>query len=115
MEGAQMSNQKNLDKTPIQSKKFLAYMFSNICFKIYLFYATLHQEDSVVLITVIVSAAFLDVGYILGQSYVDKYMHIGDVASELLNPRKLLGLSETDNRQSPSKTQVRPKSKDTSQ
>lgn len=72
----------NYDTAPLQSKKFIAYLFANISTKLYLFYATGRGEGDIVLITTIICSLFLDVGYILGQASLDKYVRVAELMSE---------------------------------
>lgn len=65
-------------QSPLKSKKFVAYTFSNSCLKSYIFFATLRHEGDIVILAAIICSVFLDVGYILGQSYVDKYVHMAE-------------------------------------
>jgi hypothetical protein len=67
-------------KTPLQSKKFLAYFFANVFSKVYLFYATSKNEGDMVIIMTIFCSTFLDVGYLLGQASLDKYTRMTEVA-----------------------------------
>lgn len=67
-------------KTPLQSKKFLAYLLANMFSKAYLFYATSQNEGDFVIITSILCSTFLDVGYLLGQASLDKYIRMTEVA-----------------------------------
>ena len=69
------------EKTPMASKKFLAYMFANVTTKLYLFYCTKVGEGDIVVMTAIVCSLFLDVGYILGQASLDRYVRIAAIAS----------------------------------
>ena len=67
------------DKKPMQSKKFAAFLISNIGWMIFLFYFVSTHEKSMdhyvfmVLMTCIVTNGFLQLGYVLGQAAVDKY------------------------------------------
>ena len=67
------------DKSPLSSKKFLAYLFSNIVMKIYAFFATMRGEGDIVVMTAIISTTFLDVGYILGQASLDRYVRVAEI------------------------------------
>lgn len=69
----------NYDTAPLQSKKFIAYLFANIAMKLYLFYATGREEGDIILIATIVCSLFLDVGYILGQASLDKYVRVAEL------------------------------------
>lgn len=68
-------------KTPLQSKKFLAYLFASLFSKVYLFFATARSEGDLVIITSMLSSTFLDVGYLLGQASLDKYVRMTEVAA----------------------------------
>jgi hypothetical protein len=69
----------NYDLAPLQSKKFLAYMFSSIVTKVYLFYATRTKVDDIIIMTTIISSMFLDIGYILGQASLDKAVRMAAI------------------------------------
>lgn len=69
------------NKAPLQSKKFLAYMFSNIVLKTYIFHATLRQESDFVIIAALLCSVFLDVGYILGQASLDKFVRVAAITT----------------------------------
>lgn len=74
-----MFKMTEFDKAPLQSKKFLAYMFSNIAMKIFLFYAVQQKADSLVTMTAIGCSAFLDIGFILGQASLDKAVRVASI------------------------------------
>ena len=67
------------EKTPLQSKKFIAYFITNILMKGYIFYATSKGEGDVVIMVAIAATAFVDVGYILGQSFVDSFVRYASI------------------------------------
>ena len=71
-----MIKPSDYDKAPLQSKKFLAYLFSNMVLKAYIFQATKSQESDFVLISALICSTFLDVGYILGQASLDKLVRV---------------------------------------
>ena len=68
-----------MDKLPLKSKKFIAYLISEISWKIILLilvweYGTeINHYGFMVMVSVIVTSGFLQIGYVLGQSYIDKY------------------------------------------
>jgi succinate-acetate transporter protein len=74
-----MFKSKNYDKAPMQSKKFLAYMFTNIVMKIYMFYCTMKGESDMVVMTLLVCSSFIDVGYILGQASLDRFVRVANI------------------------------------
>ena len=68
-----------LDKLPLKSKKFLAYLIADIGWKILMFYVIWEYQTKIehyaflVLVTMIVTSGFIQIGYILGQAALDKY------------------------------------------
>jgi hypothetical protein len=67
------------DKAPLQSKKFLAYLISNIVLKVYIFQATRSGESDFVIICALMCSTFLDVGYILGQASLDRFVRVASL------------------------------------
>ena len=71
----------NIDKTPMKSKKFIAYMTSEFGWKAILFYLLYHLQGKldhyslVMLMTVVITSGFIQIGYILGQAALDKYVN----------------------------------------
>jgi hypothetical protein len=70
-----------LNKTPMKSKKFIAYMTSEIGWKAILFYLLYHLQGKLdhyslmMLMTVVITSGFIQIGYILGQTALDKYVN----------------------------------------
>ena len=71
-----------MDKKPLQSKKFIAYLIADLGWKLALFYI-LYQSKSKfdyynfsVIITLFIVSGFIQVGYILGQAALDKYVTV---------------------------------------
>ena len=71
----------DLNKLPLKSKKFLAYLVADFGWKILIGY-TIWKEESkeqigyttfLILLSMIVTAGFIQIGYILGQAMLDKY------------------------------------------
>tara|TARA_S200000501_G_scaffold370569_1_gene411982 strand:- start:2535 stop:2783 length:249 start_codon:yes stop_codon:yes gene_type:complete len=73
-----------MDKLPLKSKKFLAYLIADLGWKIVLFYVLYQLKGQfehysfMLLTTIIVVAGFIQVGYILGQAALDKYLALND-------------------------------------
>ena len=69
----------NLNKLPLKSKKFLAYLIADIGWKILIGYVIWEYQTKIehyaflVLLSMIVTAGFIQIGYILGQAMLDKY------------------------------------------
>jgi hypothetical protein len=70
-----------LDKTPLKSKKFIAYLLADLGWKAVIFYMLMHlqskldPEELTFLLTVIVTSGIIQIGYILGQAALDKYIN----------------------------------------
>lgn len=70
------------DKLPLKSKKFLAYLIADIGWKVLMFYVIWEYQTKIehyafmVLVTMIVTSGFIQIGYILGQAALDKYTHV---------------------------------------
>lgn len=69
-----------LDKTPLKSKKFMAYLISELTTKAGMFYMLMHLkakldwEEMALLMAMLVSSSALTIGYVLGQAALDKYL-----------------------------------------
>ena len=69
-----------IDKTPMKSKKFIAYIMSELGWKIIILYLLYHLQGKldhyslVMLMTVVIVSGFIQIGYILGQAALDKYV-----------------------------------------
>ena len=68
-----------MDKKPLQSKKFIAYLIADIGWKLTLFYTLNKKKNSydqynfAIILTLTLVGGFIQVGYILGQAALDKY------------------------------------------
>jgi hypothetical protein len=80
----------NHEKTPLQSKKFVAFLVSDLTFKalavFVLVWAWNLDEISVkvfgLLMAIIVITGFVAVGYLLGTASLDKYVRLAQIAIE---------------------------------
>lgn len=69
-----------LDKTPMKSKKFIAYLTADIGWKIVILYMLTHLKSKLdageltFLMTVVITSGVIQIGYILGQAALDKYI-----------------------------------------
>ena len=69
---------------PLQSKKFLAYLISEVGWKAIIFYILYKVDNKIdpsittLLITIVITSGFIQIGYILGQVALDKYIQITD-------------------------------------
>jgi hypothetical protein len=75
-----------MSNSSLKSKKFFAYLISEIGWKILIFYVVweygkqINHYAFMVLITMIVTSGFIQIGYIIGQAALDKYTHIATTA-----------------------------------
>ena len=74
-----MKAMESIKKAPLQSKKFIAYLISNLGSKALMFWMVYSQESDFILTTVVTAAAFIDIGYILGQAALDKYVRVASM------------------------------------
>jgi hypothetical protein len=79
-------------KLPLQSKKFCAYLISEVGWKIILLWllydlrSKFDHYSFVVIITLIIVSGFIQVGYILGQAALDKYVITAQNITEMGKP-----------------------------
>jgi hypothetical protein len=72
------------NKLPLQSKKFVAYLISDIGWKIVIAALLLKVEKSydqytfLLMLTLIIINGFIQVGYILGEIALDRYTRIAE-------------------------------------
>lgn len=70
-----------LDKTPFKSKKFIAYLISDLGWKIIILYMLMHLKSKLqtaeltFLMTIVITSGVIQIGYILGQAALDKYIN----------------------------------------
>ncbi len=70
-----------LDKSPAKSKKFLAYLIADFGWKVIILYMLTHLESKLqpseltLLLTVVITSGIIQIGYILGQAALDKYIN----------------------------------------
>ncbi len=75
-------------KGTLKSKKFIAYLLSEFGWKLLILYVLWEYGKGIdhyafmVLISMIVTSGFIQIGYILGQAALDKYTHVAVTALE---------------------------------
>lgn len=74
-----MSVLKDIEKTPLQSKKFVAYLITNFLNKALLFYLVYKDIDAGTLIWAITAAIFIDTGYILGVVALELFVKLASI------------------------------------
>lgn len=67
------------NKTPLQSKKFLAYLISELSTKFLMGWLITHigtfdVYETSLLLGMVISSSCLTIGYVLGQAALDKYL-----------------------------------------
>ena len=68
------------DKMPLKSKKFIAYLLAEfgwkliILFLLYQIHGKIDHYSLVLLVTTVIVSGFIQIGYILGQAALDKYV-----------------------------------------
>jgi len=68
-----------MDRKPLQSKKFIAYLIADLGWKLALFYILYQSKTKFdyysfsIVLTLLIVSGFIQVGYILGQAALDKY------------------------------------------
>lgn len=81
------------EKTPLQSKKFIAFLVSTLTMKV-LYVSTLAwawnldqlgMQPFLLLLTEVVVDGFITIGYILGQAGLDRYVRMAQIASHESN------------------------------
>lgn len=77
-----------MDKLPLKSKKFVAYIIADFGWKVLMGAVVWQYENKIehyafmTLVTMIVTSGFIQIGYILGQAALDKYTHVATTALE---------------------------------
>ena len=73
-----------MGKLPLKSKKFVAYLIAELGWKALILYVLIQYGGKIehyafmVLIAMIVTSGFMQVGYILGQAALDRYAHLAE-------------------------------------
>jgi len=76
-----MTNKPTADGSkPMQSKKFLAYLIAELTTKglmgwLITHIGTIDLYEMSILLAMVVSSSALTIGYVIGQSSLDKYLH----------------------------------------
>tara|TARA_B000000557_G_scaffold179106_1_gene146093 strand:- start:5153 stop:5419 length:267 start_codon:yes stop_codon:yes gene_type:complete len=69
-----------IDKSPVKSKKFLAYLVADLGWKVIILYMLMHLESKLqpseltLLLTIVITSGIIQIGYILGQAALDRYI-----------------------------------------
>lgn len=75
-----------MHKTPLKSKKFIAYLISDLGWKLVIFYLLYKQSNNLqpaaatLLLALAFVNGFMQAGYILGQAALDRYVQMTEAA-----------------------------------
>jgi len=73
-------SKEEIVKSPFKSKKFIAYLISDLGWKVVILYMLMHlkskleAQELTFLMTVVITSGVIQIGYILGQAALDKYI-----------------------------------------
>ena len=82
------------NKKPLHSKKFIAFLISELVWKLILGYVLVSYKTKIdhyafmVLLSIVITSGFLQIGYILGQAALDRYTAVAQSAFESQNKEK---------------------------
>ena len=83
-----MADNSNIEESPLKSKKFISFIVSEFFWKILaglvLFYGKDSMGDSTffIMLAIIFVAGFVEVGFILGQASLDKFIRLAKIAAD---------------------------------
>lgn len=78
------------EKSHLQSKKFTAWLITESTWKILLVVALIDWKDNLtsmgsgawwLLLAIVVTAGFIEIGFILGQASLDRYVRVAEIAA----------------------------------
>ena len=93
------------EKSPKESKKFIAWFLSEMTWKVILVVALLVWRDDLtrvgsggwwLLLSIVMTAGFIGIGFILGQAALDKYVRVAEIAADEIRERASLGTTTTE-------------------
>lgn len=80
-----MSKDTNgFEKSPLQSKKFVAFVVTEVTWKILLAMMILYDVSILAQMTVIIIGGFIEAGYIVGQASLDKYVRVAQITGQVI-------------------------------
>ena len=78
----------------LKSKKFIAYLIAELGWKACLFYllyqyqAKIEHYSFMLLLGIVITSGFIQVGYILGQAALDRYALMAETTTQNLRDKK---------------------------
>lgn len=76
-----MSFIKDIEKTPLSSKKFIAYFVGSLSMKAVLCFMILHAVSPAIIMWTVTCLMLVETGYILGQSGLDALQRLAHIKS----------------------------------
>lgn len=106
------SNGNGHEKTPLQSKKFIAFLIAELTWKtlagLVLGWAWNADEIGfhafLLLLAIIVVAAFVEIGYVLGQKELDKFVRLAQITGKVVTKSFTAGMDSPPQAPAPAPT-----------
>lgn len=97
------------ESTPLQSRKFLAYLVAEITWKVALLVVmvlgmkngTIDLITGSIALAIVLVAGFVEAGYIIGQGSLDKYTRLAQIAVSNNKSMSMKGLTLTHHPETP--------------
>ena len=70
-------------KTPLQSKKFIAFLLADMSWTVLLAYTIYRGETQAVTLAMVLVKGFVEAGYIGGQAWLDRYVKVAALTTPL--------------------------------
>ena len=89
-----------MEKLPLSSKKFLAYLLADIGWKVIigiLIYKNCEGHNQMLLLTIVGISGFVQTGYILGQAALDRYVRIAQITAKSIKGVNTVSTKNTPN------------------
>lgn len=91
-------NEHGFEKKAFSSKKFIAYMVAEIGWKaiiiIFILTAEISLYSATLMMGVVIISGFVQVGYILGQAGIDKYIRVAQINSQMIPGSKFINIGD---------------------
>ena len=89
-----------MEKLPLSSKKFLAYLIADIGWKLILgilIWKNCEGENQVLLLSIVCISGFVQTGYILGQAALDRYVRLAQITAKTIKGEDNVSTEEHKN------------------
>ena len=71
----------DMEKTPLQSKKYVAFLIGEITWKVLVALSILYGCSIITTLSIVAVAGFLEIVYIGKQADLDRYIRLAEIAS----------------------------------